>query len=272
MIGIYKITNKINGKSYIGQSIHIEERWKEHLYRNSSHTSLIKLALQKYGANNFTFEVIEECNQEELDKKEIYWIKYFDTYNNGYNLTLGGSQGFKFDIDKVYDEYKKTDNITQTAKNIGCSINTARRILHEYGITKFDCQIEKKIESVDPKTLLVVKRYDSIQDAADDMKVDRTAISYAVNGYHKSAAGYFWKYQDKKKNFKSEKIKNWKEKVCQIDKKTDKILNTFESAADAAAYLGKDRKNGGSMIISVCNGRKKTAYNYKWKKLNETAE
>ena len=81
MSGIYKITNKINGKSYIGQSIHIEERWKEHLYRNSSHISLIKLALQKYGVDNFTFEVIEECSPEELDKKEIYWIKYFDTYN-----------------------------------------------------------------------------------------------------------------------------------------------------------------------------------------------
>ena len=53
---------------------------------------------------------------------------------------------------------------------------------------------EKKIESIDPKTLLVVKRYNSIQDAADDMKVDRAAISSAVNGYHKSAAGYFWKY------------------------------------------------------------------------------
>ena len=104
------------------------------------------------------------------------------------------------------------------------------------------------------------------------MKVDRAAISSAVNGYHKSAVGYFWKYQNEEKNFKSEKIKNWKVKVCQIDKKTDKILNTFESAADAAEYLGKDRKNGGSMIISVCNGRKKTAYNYKWKKFDDSAE
>lgn len=271
MIGIYKITNKINGKSYIGQSIHIEERWKEHIY-NPSKSSLIKLALQKYGINNFTFEVIEECDENELDEKEIYWIKYYDTYYNGYNLTLGGSKGYKFDIEKIYNEYKNTNSISQTAKNIGCSINTARRVLHEYGITKFDCQIEKKVESIDPQTLLVVKQYDSIQDAADDMKVDRAAISYAVNGSHKSAAGYFWKYQDEEKNFKSEKIKNWKVKVCQIDKETDKILNIFDSAADAAEYLGKDRKNGSSMIIAVCNGRKKTAYNYKWKKFNSSAE
>jgi group I intron endonuclease len=60
MNGIYKITNRINKKSYIGQSIHIEQLWQEHLYQ-STKCSLIKYALFKYGQENFTFEVIEEC-------------------------------------------------------------------------------------------------------------------------------------------------------------------------------------------------------------------
>ncbi len=60
MIGIYKITNKLNNKSYIGQSIHIEQRWQEHLYKSSG-CSLLKYALYKYGADNFSFEIIEEC-------------------------------------------------------------------------------------------------------------------------------------------------------------------------------------------------------------------
>lgn len=66
MIGIYKITNKINGKIYIGQSINIERRWKEHIFDNRKN-SLIHLAIIKYGKENFSFEVIEECNQKELN-------------------------------------------------------------------------------------------------------------------------------------------------------------------------------------------------------------
>lgn len=91
MIGIYKITNKINGKSYIGQSIDINKRWKEHKNTSSSsnNNDLYK-DFEKYGINNFTFEVLEECTRQNLDIKEIYWISQFNTYYNGYNKTLGG--------------------------------------------------------------------------------------------------------------------------------------------------------------------------------------
>ena len=92
MIGIYKITNKINNQSYIGQSVDIEKRKKEHL-RNISDYNLnnsIYQALRKYGQENFSFEVLEECNKEELNDKEVYWISFYDSYNNGYNMTPGG--------------------------------------------------------------------------------------------------------------------------------------------------------------------------------------
>ena len=46
--------------------------------------------MRKYGIENFTFSVIEECSQEQLNEREIYWIEYYDTYKNGYNSTLGG--------------------------------------------------------------------------------------------------------------------------------------------------------------------------------------
>jgi group I intron endonuclease len=61
MTGIYKITNKINGKVYIGQSINIERRWKEHI-SDKRKNSLIHLAIEKYGEKNFNFEIIEECS------------------------------------------------------------------------------------------------------------------------------------------------------------------------------------------------------------------
>lgn len=96
---IYKITNLVNGKVYIGQTIHsLEERYKQHL-KNASKGLAGKLypAMRKYGFNNFYAEVIEECNStEELNTREVYWIAYYDSTNKGYNISLGG------DINRMY--------------------------------------------------------------------------------------------------------------------------------------------------------------------------
>ena len=88
MIGIYKITKKENGKSYIGQSNDIERRFQEH----KSKTDIpIELAIQKYGINAFDFDVIEECSLDKLDEREIYWISYYNTFKGfGYNCNSGG--------------------------------------------------------------------------------------------------------------------------------------------------------------------------------------
>ena len=88
MIGIYKITKKENGKSYIGQSNDIERRIKEHQYKTDL---AIELAIRKYGIDAFSYEVLEQCSLEELDAKEIYWIQYYNTFKGfGYNCNKGG--------------------------------------------------------------------------------------------------------------------------------------------------------------------------------------
>ena len=98
MIGIYKITNKINNKIYVGQSIDIIERWKQHGYKafNSNeraYNSAIHLAFRKYGIENFSLEVLEECKIDELDKKEREWIEKLNSLApNGYNMLPGGQQ------------------------------------------------------------------------------------------------------------------------------------------------------------------------------------
>lgn len=93
MIGIYKITNLINQHSYIGKSNNIHRRWEQHKspYEwGRQPNSILYQAFQKYGIDNFQFEIIEECVIEELSEKEQYWIDYFDTFHNGYNMTAGG--------------------------------------------------------------------------------------------------------------------------------------------------------------------------------------
>lgn len=97
--GIYKITNKINNKSYIGKSTNIEERWQYHKMRYNDKKEWDKLlykAFRKYGLENFSFEIIEEVdNLEKINEREKYWIEYYNTFNKekGYNLTVGGDGG-----------------------------------------------------------------------------------------------------------------------------------------------------------------------------------
>lgn len=92
MIGIYKITNNINGKIYIGQSNNIQRRFSEHQNRGATSRILVDIAIQRYGKENFNFEIIEECSIEQLNQKETYWITYFNSIENGYNCSVGGDQ------------------------------------------------------------------------------------------------------------------------------------------------------------------------------------
>lgn len=84
-MGIYKITNLINGKSYIGQSVHIERRWEEHCHESSD--SVISHAIRKYGRKNFDFSVLEEADREQLNELEEKYIQQFNSVvPNGYNV------------------------------------------------------------------------------------------------------------------------------------------------------------------------------------------
>lgn len=99
MTGIYKITNKVNEKIYIGQSVNIEGRCRSHRRKYHFNNSLLYRAMNKYGINNFTFETIDKCRKEELNDKEMYWIKHYESNGiNGYNITSGGSRANNYFI------------------------------------------------------------------------------------------------------------------------------------------------------------------------------
>lgn len=80
---------------YIGQSVDIYARYQAHRRaaknpNDLSHNTKIHLAMEEYGVDNFYLEILEECEYNELSEKEIYWIAQYDSYNNGYNMTIGG--------------------------------------------------------------------------------------------------------------------------------------------------------------------------------------
>lgn len=93
--GIYKITNRTNGAVYIGQSVDVAGRWKEHVRRGvgAEPATRNKLypAMKKSKPENFTFELVEECSADKLNDREKYWIDYFDSCTSGLNSTKGGS-------------------------------------------------------------------------------------------------------------------------------------------------------------------------------------
>lgn len=138
-IGIYKITNLTNQKIYIGQSVHIERRWQEH--KNKNNNSVIGKAIQKYGVNNFLFEIIEECEIQDLSQREKYWINHYNSLvPYGYNIqdnTESQQSNYKFFTKKdlydiIQDLQKNTLNFASIAKKYNLNISTISRINQGY--------------------------------------------------------------------------------------------------------------------------------------------
>ena len=146
-IGIYKIENKINNKVYIGQSINIQKRWSDHKSRyldpndHSYNTHLYK-SMRKYGIENFDFSIVELCLAEELNEKERYWIGYYNSFFNGYNLTFGGDAagreaskekiiGIIFDLENTTDTQKTIAKKWSISEEMVQGINTGRYWKHD---------------------------------------------------------------------------------------------------------------------------------------------
>jgi len=103
--GIYKITNIINNKIYIGQSKDIFLRLRGHkssLKSNIHFNIHLQRSYNKYGFSNFIFDILEECNEDIINEREKYWINFYNSHNRlyGYNIDFGG------DVDVMSDEHK----------------------------------------------------------------------------------------------------------------------------------------------------------------------
>ena len=104
-IGIYKVVSP-KGKTYIGQSINIEERWRKYKKLNCKRQPKLYNSLKRYGWEQHEFEIIEECDVSILDKQEIYWKQYYNSINKGLNCEL-------FDIGQGY----RSDNVKKKISN-----------------------------------------------------------------------------------------------------------------------------------------------------------
>jgi len=141
---VYKATNKINGKSYIGQTIQsLNERMSRHTHDALSRRDNIYFhkAIRKYGQKNFKWKILAKCySKNELNSVEIKLIKNYTTFGNGYNLNVGGKGNSGF---KLTEETKK--KISESSKNKKLSEETRRKMSRIKTGTKHSEKTKRKI-------------------------------------------------------------------------------------------------------------------------------
>lgn len=219
MIGIYKITNKINGKIYIGRSIDIKRRIQGHLNRNydnynHKHGNLDRdIAL--YGKENFSWSIINICKKEELDRFEEFYIALFDSCNPeiGYNIksfdtvAINKLERAIIDIDtgEIFSGTSECarqlgisqGDITRVCNRLSGSIN-GRRFMYvdeyeEKGIIEY-IPIENHGQSKKVKCIETNEIFESTHDAGREMNLNFRLISSVCNGKRKTTGGYHFIY------------------------------------------------------------------------------
>lgn len=121
---IYKVTNNINGKVYIGRTKNIDARWKNHCMTAKSGKYCYKLhkAIRKFGPENFTVEQIDcSATKEEADAKEVYWIEKYNSMESGYNSSPGGKAGGHRKKVMSVEDGLVFDTMVEAAKHYGRS-------------------------------------------------------------------------------------------------------------------------------------------------------
>lgn len=207
---IYKITNLINNKLYIGQAKNIQDRWYEHCLEAASNRKNQHLynAMRKYGINNFKIEPIEGPI-ENYNEREIYWIAYYNTYldkTKGYNMTPGGDEPpiRKGELSSLATYSDET--IFQVQQDLINNILTYQQISNKYHISieylssinrgesrhndKLNYPLRKNgNERKDKSTIDEISYYllytiDSIEKIADNLNIDSNVIYKVNKGLH----------------------------------------------------------------------------------------
>lgn len=283
---IYKVTNNINGKMYIGQTSRtIEIRWKEHLYdafskHNSKSASPLHQAILKYGENVFIIEQIEKCNNIDLDDRERYWIEYYNTYQNGYNADFGGRSNkghpiYQYALDGTFIQGFETLGDAQASiggKTIMLNSKHPERAIQGYlwsrdKVDKLDFEAHPKEKTVHQYSIDgdYIATFDSLTHAAQAVCGRNTGslIGAVCRGDGCCAYGYRWSFDKVEHLHEIISPKHYK-KVVRIIPSTgeEKIYPTIAMAA-------KDNNASAPNITEVCKGRMKTCKGYYWKYYDE---
>ena len=194
---IYLITNDVNSKVYVGQTIQsLNKRFNGHCcYSKSDRSSnmFIKRAIHKYGRDKFHIILLEECPINLLNEREKYWISFYNSYNEGYNLTEGGQDSNYFSLHRLEEsidinkfeqyilEFKPL--ATEVARHFGISKYSVYNLIKRIGnpnlvLNSYNSRKGKTIEDIDKKELIQLYNDGwSILDLVKKYKVRKSKIS-----------------------------------------------------------------------------------------------
>lgn len=264
---IYKFTNKVNGMSYIGQSINPTKRYREHFYKTKKNVPYFDRIARKYGEDNFIFEIIDSSNNnDEIDKLEQFYIKKYNTLKPfGYNILKGGRKQRGAWNSKKIKEFDLDGNYINTYESASYYHNFINSEYKREGITK-SCNKKVKykdrqfryLEDEIPEKYIIpepnhrtkvyqfdldgnyVNEYSSLENASRITKTCRTTISGCIAGVYKTAGGFFWstnknidinkinpKYVNKTNIYKCDENKNIIERYS--NSKEAEIKNNFKN-------------------------------------------
>lgn len=256
---IYKITNVVNNKIYIGQTIHtIKHRWNEHVCKSKTENTYLYKSMRKYGVNNFKIEQIDEAvDKQELDEKERNYIASFNSFiPYGYNISLGGGNNDNFthnpnmEIIKQHmkeSSRKRWDNITEEERN---RISKLRREMalnpnaiyqskeYKEKMRKI-CTGRRHSEETKQKISQMLKGKKHTDDSKKKMSI-------AVRNRHVEENKWWYNSEGKHKFCKECPGEGWKHGRINghwnfVQMKKVKCIETseiFESISSAARYIG----------------------------------
>lgn len=256
-----------NGKIYIGQT-------KNSLVRRFQNGEGYKYqfvykAIQKYGWDNIITEIIEDNipTLEEANKKEEYYIALYNARNPniGYNIAVGGNVINKADYNSILQEWNNNLGINEIARKLNYNRSTVAKALEAANIS-----IEERTARI-PQSISHSNRqfdYEAIYNAwliNSDYDIIEKQFNCSEDSIRRALKEYGISEEERRKSGQK-KLANIstsynRKKVNQYDLNNN-YIQTFNSIAEANLSLGKEKN--ASNIGSVCNGKRKTAYGYKW--------
>lgn len=265
MAFIYKITNLQNNKVYIGQtSTTLERRFRQH--QVAAFTLNLKYplysAMRKYGIENFKIELIEEVTPEQLDEREQFYIKQYESFvslNKGYNATRGGEGNILLDYELIYKLWDEGKSIAEISNITGANrygIRGVLKVLPTYSETESRIRGNTYQHSLRLKPVYqytpngsFVAEFESVFKASVALNIPVKSLYAALTNDNTLAGCCQWSY------LKQEtipaityKARKYKQAVLEIDS-AGTILARYESASEAARVLGLDP----DYVRTACN-------------------
>ena len=262
LTGIYKITNKLNNKIYVGSGIDIKNRWNLHKFKlknNKHHSIKLQRSYNKHGIDHFIFEVLEYCSKDVLIEREQYWIDTLNSYNKGYNCNpiAGNTFGFK---------------MSEDTKSIMSNIKSKKGKLLNLDFSKI--KTESFYQEIIPKEkdliVDILNPFYGKKHKEDSIKkMSEKALSGYETGKRKKLIGkdnplYGKQLTNSHKNkislANSGKNNPNSKKVFQYDLEMN-LIKEWDSVGMVCKILNLSVGN----ISSCCIGKRKTAYGFIWK-------